>query len=148
MVNRRRCINWVSTCICENGKYLKSIVDDSKIGCDEIIYIMDTVSTNVTSTKSANAMSTMLTNSDDKKVRYKMDCYILQTILLVIILIFKIAIICYQFGKHRSKQKGIEAKTIQKWRIMKSKKFVLKIVCVIISMISIIKFKNFDFDNI
>ena len=28
-----------STCICENGNCLKSIVDDSVIACDEIIYV-------------------------------------------------------------------------------------------------------------
>ena len=26
-----------STCICENGKYLASIMDDSTINCDELI---------------------------------------------------------------------------------------------------------------
>ena len=35
----------------------------------------------------------MTTNSDDKNVRYKMDCYTLHTFLLVIILFFVIAII-------------------------------------------------------
>ena len=49
---------------------------------------MDTVvSTNGTSTKSENVTTTVLKNSDDKKVRYKMDCYILKKILLLIILI-------------------------------------------------------------
>ena len=49
---------------------------------------MDTVvSTNGTSTKSENVTTTVLKNSDDKIVRYKMDCYILKKILLVIILI-------------------------------------------------------------
>ena len=38
------------TCIFENGKYLRIIVDDSKILCDEIIYVMDIVSTNMTIT--------------------------------------------------------------------------------------------------
>ena len=46
--NYRRCkkdYSWnLTTCICENGKYLKSIVDDSKIVCDEIIYVMDIIS--------------------------------------------------------------------------------------------------------
>ena len=32
-----------STCICENDKYLKRLVDDSKIMCDEIIYVIDIV---------------------------------------------------------------------------------------------------------
>ena len=41
----------------------------------------------------------------NKKVRYKMDCYILHTVLLVIILLFIFAIICYHHAKHRSKLK-------------------------------------------
>ena len=71
---------------------------------DEIIYVMDIASTNITSTVSIN--------SDDKKVRYKIDCYILHTTLLVIILLLIIAIICYHHTKHRSKQKDINALTI------------------------------------
>ena len=82
---------------------------------------------------STNIMSTVSINSDDKKVRYKIDCYILHTTLLVIILLLIIAIICYHRTKHRSKQKDINALTIQKWRIMNFKKFVLKKVGVIIS---------------
>ena len=50
---------------------------------------MDIVSTNVTNTLSANVSA----NSELKKVRYKMDCYIVHTILLVIILLFMITII-------------------------------------------------------
>ena len=34
-----------STCICENGKYLKSIAETSVIECDEIIAVTDIVST-------------------------------------------------------------------------------------------------------
>ena len=53
--------NWnPSKCICENGKYLKTIADNSKIEWDEIMYIMDIVPTNMT------------TNSVVKKVRYEM----------------------------------------------------------------------------
>ena len=84
-----------SVCTYENGKYLKSIADTSVIVCDKIINAKDSVSTNVTNniptymtnTTSANVASTVSINSDDKKVRYKTDCYILLTILLVIILI-------------------------------------------------------------
>ena len=82
-------------CVCENGKYLKSFNDNSKIVCDEIIYVMNNVPPNVSK------------NSDDKKIRNKMDCYILHTVLLVIILLFIMAIICYQYAKHRSKLKNI-----------------------------------------
>ena len=41
-----------------------------------------------------------------KKVRHKLDCYIVQIVLLVIILLFIMAIICYhQYEKQRSKLK-------------------------------------------
>ena len=45
------------------------------------------------------------TNSEEKKVRNKMDCYILHTVLLVIILLFIIAVIYYHYAKRRSKLK-------------------------------------------
>ena len=61
-------------------------------------------SANVTNTISTNVTSTVSTNSDDEKVRYKMDCYILITSLLVTKLLFMITIICYHYTKHRSKQ--------------------------------------------
>ena len=67
-----------STCIWENVEYLASIIDDSVIICDEIIIVADSVSTNVT--------STVLANFDNKKVRYKMDYYILDTVLSAIII--------------------------------------------------------------
>ena len=62
-----------STCICENGKYLKSIVDDLKIVSDEFMYVVDVVSLNVTDTMAINTKSTVLINHDYKKVRYKTD---------------------------------------------------------------------------
>ena len=118
------------TCICENSKYLKSIGDTSVIAYDEIILVMD-----IASTKNTNIIATNVSiNSDDKKVRYKIDCYILHTVLVVIMLLLIITIICYHYSKQRTKQKGIDALTIQKWKIMTSKKFALKIVHVIISM--------------
>ena len=52
------------TYIPENSEYLKRIIDDLVIKCDEIINVTDSVSVN------------------DKKVRYKMDCYIFPTFLL------------------------------------------------------------------
>ena len=69
--------------------------------CDEIVYVIDIVSTNVIRIISANVASTMLTISDDKKVKYKTDCYILHTVLLAITLLLLIAIICYHYEKHR-----------------------------------------------
>ena len=48
----RKCKNnysWnPSTCICKNSKYLKSFADTSVIMCDEIISVMDIVSTKMT----------------------------------------------------------------------------------------------------
>ena len=101
--------SWNSyTCICENGKYLKSIADTSVIPCDEIKYVMDIVSTNVAKTIPINVTNTVPTNFH-KKPRYKMDCYILHTVLLVIILLFTIGITCYHHEKRKSKLKKILA---------------------------------------
>ena len=74
---------------------------------------------------STSVVSTVSINSDDKKVRYKMDCYIMLMVLLVIILLFIIAIICSHYGKHRSKQKTVGTLTIKKWRI-RNKKICIK----------------------
>ena len=58
--------NWnPSACVCENSRYLKSIM------CDEIINVPYSVETNVTNTIPKNVTSTVSMNSDDKKVRYK-----------------------------------------------------------------------------
>ena len=40
-------------------------------------------------------------NSDDKNVKYKIDCYILHAVLLVIILLLIITIVRYHHAKHR-----------------------------------------------
>ena len=61
----------------------------------------------MTNSISKNVRSTVSRNSGDKKVKYKMDCHILRTILLAIILLFKIAIICNHYAKHQSKQKSV-----------------------------------------
>ena len=54
-------------------------------------------------------------NSDDKKVRYTMNCYIMHMVLLAIILMLVISIIYYNYAKHRSKlKKHIIVLTIQK----------------------------------
>ena len=49
-----------STCVCENRKYLKSIID-------EIISVMDTVSAKITN----NIATNVIKNCHSKKVRYK-----------------------------------------------------------------------------
>ena len=67
-------------------------------------------------------------NCHNIKIRYKIDCYILQTVLLVIILLLIIAIISYHYAKHKSNQRGIDVLTVQKWKIMNFKKFVRVII--------------------
>ena len=64
----------------------------------------NTISTNVTSAASINP--------DGKKVRCKMDNYILLTFLVETTLLFIIAIICYYYAKHMSKQENIGTLTI------------------------------------
>ena len=54
-----------------------------------------------------NMPSTVSTNFHNKKVRYKMDCYMLHKVLLVIRLLFIIAITCYHYAKNGSKLKKI-----------------------------------------
>ena len=76
----------------------------------------------------------MTINFRNKNVRYKIYCYILHTVLSVIILLFIIAIICYYYSKQQNKTKSFALLTISKWRIMNFKKLVLKVVRVIISM--------------
>ena len=81
-----------STCICEKSKYSKSIADTSVVECDEIISVMDILSTKMRNTIATNVPI----NSDDEKVRY---CYILHTVLLVIKLLLIITIVCYHYKK-------------------------------------------------
>ena len=84
-----------STCICENSKDLKSGTDTSMTECDEIIIVMDSRKKTI----ATNFKSTALINYHSIKV---IDCYVLHTFLLGIILLLIIIIICY----HYSKQKG------------------------------------------
>ena len=89
IVSAKKIYSWNPyTCICENSKYVKSITDTSVIASDEIIYVMDIVSTKMATTIATNVTK----NCHSKKVR---DCYILRTVLLVIILLLIITIICY-----------------------------------------------------
>ena len=78
------------------------------ITCDETISVMDIVSTKITNTLATNVSI----NSYDKKLRYNIDYYILNAILVVIILPLIITIACYHYAKHRSKQKSIDALAI------------------------------------
>ena len=56
-----------STCICANSKYLKSKVDDSKILCDEIIYLKCILSTKKRNIIGTNVTSIASINSHSKK---------------------------------------------------------------------------------
>ena len=71
------------------------------ITCDEIISVMDIISTKMTNTIATNVTK----NCHSKKVR---DCYTLHAVLLVMVLLLIFTIICY----HYAKQKGINALTI------------------------------------
>ena len=79
-----------STCFCEI------------IVCDEIINVLDKVSTNLANNIPTNVTSTTSINSDNEKVRHRMDCYI-HTISLVIISLFillvAISVDCYYYTR-------------------------------------------------
>ena len=97
IVSAKKDYSWnPSTCICESSKYLKSIADTSVNECDEIISVMDIVSTKITNTIATNVASTASIYCHGKKLR---DYYILHTVLLVIILLLIIIIICYHYAK-------------------------------------------------
>ena len=86
--------------------------------CNEVITNMDNVSTNIIGTKMENVLSTVSIKCRIKKVR---DWHTLHRVLLAIILILLVIIICYRYGKQNIN-----------WKTMNLKKFVLKIICVII----------------
>ena len=68
---KKRDYSWnAKACICENSKNLKHIVDYSVIPFDEIMYVIDVVSTNITNTISTHMTNITATYSDGKKVRY------------------------------------------------------------------------------
>ena len=85
----------LSTCIGE--KVFKKVPDTSVTECDEIIIVLDIVSTKKKNTIATNNTSTPLINCHSKKVR---DFYILHTVLLTIILLL-IIIICYYYAKQK-----------------------------------------------
>ena len=68
------------------------------IKCDQIITVMDIVSTKITNAVAINVASTASINCRSKKVR---DCSILRTVLLGIILLLIIPIIFYHYAKLR-----------------------------------------------
>ena len=98
--NYRKCkenYSWNrSTCICENSKYLKSVADNSVTKCDETVIVMNNLSIKKTNTIVTNVTSTASINCYCKKVR---DCYILHTVLLVIMLLLIIRPLRIRFFK-------------------------------------------------
>ena len=61
-----------TTCICKNDKCFKMISDDLKIVCDEIISVVDILSTKMIYTIATNVTK----NCHSKKVKYNVDFYI------------------------------------------------------------------------
>ena len=88
----------ISTCICENSKYLKSIADTTMTECDEIVIVVNNLWTAKTNNLATNITHTASINWQSKKV---IDCYTLHTILIAIILILIIVIICYPYAKQK-----------------------------------------------
>ena len=85
--------------------------------CVVKLYDMDIVST-----KKTNIIATNVSiNRPSKKLRCKIDSYILHPLSIVIILLQIIAIFHYHYAKHWSKQKDTDTLTISKWRIMNFK---------------------------
>ena len=66
-------------------QYLLISIYDSTLTSDEILNGSDSVSAVITSTVS--------TDFHNKKLRYKMDCYVLHAVLLLTILLFIIAVL-------------------------------------------------------
>ena len=83
-----------AVCSLKNCEYVASSIEDSVITFGEIVNVAKSVSTNVPT----NLISTV-SHFHIRKVRFKIDGYILYTILLVIILLFIIAIIFYHYAK-------------------------------------------------
>ena len=84
----------LSTCICDNDNYLKRFVFEVNKYLKS-----NTIATNATSVVSINCHR--------KKLRYKIDCCNLHTVLLVIILLLIITIIWCHYAKHKPKLKNI-----------------------------------------
>ena len=86
----------LSTCICENSKYLKGIAYTSVIECCKTLTVADFASAKKTDTIAANVISTASIHCHSKNVK---DCSILHEGLLVIILLLIITIISCHYKK-------------------------------------------------
>ena len=117
--------------ICKNGKYLRSIIDNSVIMCDEI-NIVGNVSTTVTSNMPTN---------------FKMDYYILHMVLLLTMLLLEIGIIFYHSSKCRSKRKNALLQKQYKIENNESEKVSIKSQkCYFINQMT--NFQDIDLDSI
>ena len=94
-----------AACSCENGKYLASVLDDSAIMCDEIIYAdvdaeaksNDKAKLNNKAKSNEEETKTIPRNFNEKKVTCKTQkFYILLAFLLITIaLLIAVSICCY-----------------------------------------------------
>ena len=107
---------------------------DSKIVYDEIISVIDIASTKMTDTIATN----LSIKSNNKKLRYKMSCYIAPTVLLVIILLFILLLFAITSQSINNNMK-VENDEFQKVRIKNRTCFYFD---------DIIKLEDFDLDNI
>ena len=82
--------------------YLKSIDDTSVTECDEIITVMDIVSTkNKNTIPTKIATNVTITASIYCHSKIGSDCYILHIGLLVVMLLLIIIIVCYYYAKQK-----------------------------------------------
>ena len=111
------------------------------ITCDEIIHAAVRVSANVRCTAHMNPANIASTILNDEKVRYKMDCYILHTVLLVTILLFIMTM--QNIGQNRkhwpTKNTKIENNELKKDSIQNRTCYYFD---------DIVKFGDFDLDTI
>ena len=85
-----------STCICKNGKYFISIMDDSAITCDAIIESSDEETKNIPK------------NFNEKKATCKTQnfCILLAFLWIAVALLMAVRIYCYLIN-YRAKQKHL-----------------------------------------
>ena len=110
------------TCICENSKNLKSVADNLVADCDEIIIVLDIVSTkktNIIATKRANITSTASINYHRKKSKGLL--YLPYSFIIDHISIDNF----YLLSLYEAKRYSIKCK------IMNLKRFILKITSII-----------------
>ena len=95
-------IDWnQSTCSCENGKYLASIMDDSGIICDEVV----DADTKVSPKHDNDKTKTIAANFNEQKATCKTQSFCLLLAVLLIIIALLIAVTIYRYlKKYQAKQ--------------------------------------------